>query len=230
MLSRPFSGLIAVVLASSAATVCGAPFHLFDYGFNVEGAITLAPSVAPAGVDDSAFDYSTGLGMLKITVSGSGPHYVSVFLDHEIDGSLNSFFNEYGEPMNTPLASQAWEIDEPGYTFGNLLQNFQSWRLDNRAAVTSDNVDDVAMAMSWRLSLEAEQKGEATFLLSDQPPNSGFYLQHHDPDSKRSIFFSSRLNIRSVHHVPELVPTLGLMMFGVVSVVWFRRNGSWCQN
>ena len=191
----------------------GAPYHLFDYGYNLEGKLTLSPASAPQSVSDSAFDYETGLGSIYISASGTGPHYIGMFVDHEIDASLNSFFNEYGEPVDSPLALQSWEIDEPGYTFGNLLANFQKSRLDNSTGVTSGNPDDVAMAMAWNLSLDAGQTALIRFDLSDEVPTAGFYLRHFDPDSNRSVYLSSSYRIYDGSTaVPESASTLGLCL------------------
>jgi len=113
--------------ASSAADII-----LFDFGLNIDGDTTCNEGLGCdtngaadlggiAGVGDSGFNYTTGLGVLSITLTGSGAHYVGLFVDHEIDEPLNTFFNENGNVGGTGAAGQSWEIDEPGYVFGNIF-------------------------------------------------------------------------------------------------------------
>ena len=35
-----------------------------------------------------------------MTIAGAGLHNVDLFVDHEIDEAVNSFFNEYGDVHN----------------------------------------------------------------------------------------------------------------------------------
>ena len=120
---------LGIALFWSGQTLA-ATISLFDFGINVDGATTC--NVGPcgvqdvlnlssvAGLDDSGFDYTTGLGTLELTLNGVGAHSVDLFLDHEIDEPINTFFNEYGMG-GTAVAGQSWEIDEPGALFGDIF-------------------------------------------------------------------------------------------------------------
>src|SRR5690348_14421761 len=101
--------------------------NLADHLINVDGGV-IPPNAEPAGtsLDDSGFDYSTGLGTVTISISSAGAHFVGLYLDHEMDQALNTFFNEYAQAVNTPAAGESWEIDEPGYSFGNIFSHIES--------------------------------------------------------------------------------------------------------
>ena len=67
-----------------------------------------------------------------------------VFLDADIDRATNTFFNEYGEfvslalPPGAPagaIAATSWEIDEPGFLFGNIAPHVLTGTLDNTNGV-----------------------------------------------------------------------------------------------
>ena len=110
----------ALPLTAQAATV-----DLYDWAVNVDS--TFANPVngdpLPAGVNTVAFNTLTGMGDLKITVTGVGSHYVGAFFDHEIDEILNTYFNETGAQNGAAAAGQTWEIDEPGFVNGDIYEN-----------------------------------------------------------------------------------------------------------
>jgi hypothetical protein len=116
-----FFGFVAA--PASATTI-----DLFDWGLNIDGALTLPGDPLPIGVDDSAFDFSTGLGLLQVTVAVAGAHNVDFFVDHEIDEVTNTFFNETGSTSGAPAAAgQSWEIDEPGYVTFSTTSHPARW-------------------------------------------------------------------------------------------------------
>ena len=227
--------LLPVVFMLLACGVFTAPADadvgLYDWAVNIDGVISAFPSYdskdsIPPEIDDSLFDDVTGLGTLTATISGAGDHFVGLFVDHEIDEPINTFYNETGATSGTPAAGQTWEIDEPGWVSGDIYENLElsdatgSW-LDNGigTSVYGDTTfpDDVSMAMGWEFTLGGGLYAEIDFLLSDIAPPSGFYLQHNDPDSPESVYFSSSLNI---------VPVPGAVLMGVVgfgSVGWLGR-------
>lgn len=228
MSRKRLAGIAIGLVAGASIDALAIPYHLFDYGYSVEGHLVLAPSSAPPAVDDTGFDYNTGLGTIRISAQGSGPHYFGVYLDHELDEETNTFFNEFGEPVRSPAAYQSWEIDEPGYTFGNLLRNFQNNQLDNHTGVPSGRPDDVAMAMAWTLSLDTAETAFMRFDLTEEPPTTGFYLRHYDPDSGRALYFSSSLQILgSSTAIPDSGSSWMLpLVLGTGWLVRRRMNGN----
>ncbi len=209
--------LCAASLPTFGATI------LYEYAFNIDGTVT--HNAAPGGVNLAGFNTGTGLGSITYTTSKLGANYVSFFVDHEIDESPNTFFNEYGSTSGAgPAAGQSWEIDEPGYSFGNIFSNFGSSALDGVNGVPSGSPDDVSMALAWAFSLADGQTATLTFNISETAP-SGFYLQQTDPDSPASIYFSSSLVIEPTGPpgVPDGGATGVSLLIGLLGLAGLKR-------
>ena len=204
MKTRYLPLIAGMAMLSAAMTKANAAISLFEAGSNVDGAIsniTLSPS----------FDVQ-GLGVVSFTVTGSGSHYVSLFVDHEIDELANTYFNEFGTFSGTPAAGQTWEIDEPGYTYGDIYSNFTAGSLDETNGVPSGTPDDVSMALGWGFTLAAGETATVKFTLSETAPTGGFFLTQTDPNSQQSLYFSSTNTIRGGStSVPDGGSTLAML-------------------
>ncbi len=220
-----------LLLASGSARavlIGGVDYNLFDWGLNLDGQTYCSdpaggctvsgavPGDLPAAVDASGFDFGSGLGTLSVTITEAGGHFVDLFVDHEIDQATNTFFNEFGAPANAPGATQSWEIDEPGFAFGDIFDNFKASTLDNTNGVPQGLEDDVSMAQGWDFTLGAGETATIDFLLDRVAPADGFYLAHTDPLSDATIYFSSDLSV--VTDVPEpgthVLMAIGLVLLG----------------
>jgi hypothetical protein len=155
---------------------------------------------------------------------------VGFFLDLEIDEPVNTFFNEFGGPEGVPGAGQSWEIDEPGFVFGDIFNNFTASdengsALEGSTAVPVATPDDVSMALAWNFSLGTAESAEIAFLISATPPG-GFYLSQTDPDSDYSLYFSSALRISPTgpSNMPEGGTTMALLCGGLFSLGFLRRR------
>jgi len=212
------------MLALCAGMVSGRALEisLFESALNRDGTVTSPPS------DQSSFDFSTGLGTLEYVLSGAGSHYLGLFLDHGIDESMNTYFNEFGAATGTLAAGQSWETDEPGYTFGNIYDHLEGQTLDNSNGVPNTAPDDVSMALAWDFVLRLNQTATIGFTVGESAPDSGFYLSQTDPDSSATVYFSSLLDIRDLPPtaVPDAGSTFASLGLALAGLAAFRRRQS----
>lgn len=218
--------LAAMPLILSSQLVNATTIGLFEYAFNIDGAVT--NGAAPAGVNLASFSTATGLGTISATISGAGNHYFGAFFDHEIDEALNTYFNEFGATSGSAMAGLSWEIDEPGYFFGDIYDNFLVSALDNANGVPPSGLeDDVSMALGWNFSLNAGEQAILSFLLSETMPTGGFYLSQTDHDSSASIYLSTALKIEgNIPGIPEpsILWLLGVGLLGAATHSQFRKR------
>jgi len=210
--------LVAMLVGFLAAPAAATGIVLYDWAYYVDGDVYeyfLGDSMPTTG------SLADGLGTLTWSTSTPGSHTFIAFFDHEIDEDINTYFNENGDTNGVLAAGQSWEIDEPGYVYGDIYDNVLAGALDNTNAVPGSDPDDVSMAMGWDFSIVAGEEAFITLFLSDTAP-AGFYLQQIDPDSQANIFFSSTLDIRGVG-VPEPA-TMLLLGSGLLGIAVLRRR------
>lgn len=216
--------LIGTVSSNAKATT----FELFDYAFNIDGtfsSILRDGDPVPPEADISGFNTVTGLGSISVMVSGNGPHYVGLLVDHDYDdGGNNTFFDEFGATSGVSAPGQSWEIDEPEQLFGDIYTNLTAGTLDNSNAVPSGLPDDVSMALAWDFLLSPlDKKATVTFTVSEVAPLSGFFLSQTDPLARETIYFSSNLDIEPVPE-PTTVALLGIGILGLAGAEARRRR------
>lgn len=232
MRNKKLTLLFAMASAAMVATAApAATIDLQEWGINIDGTIThgdiTGADTLPGTVNSAAFDFSTGLGTLQIKLTDAGSHSVILFVDHEIDQEGNTFFNEYGAVAGTLEPGQSWEIDEPGWTFGDIYDNFLASGLDNTNGVPSTAPEDVSMAMAWNFTLAAGDIGTVSFILSTIQPTSGFYLAQTDPDSNNAtVYFQSTFEQQQPpcsNCIPE-PGTILLTLTGLAGLAGLRRQ------
>ena len=213
-----------------------AVIDLFELAVNIDGVVSSiggsgsSGDPVPGTVDLTGFDGTTGLGQIDITITGAGLHNALVFMDHEIDEAINTFFNESASTDGTPAGGQSWEADEPGFLFGDIFDNVLVNTLDNTNGVPAGSEDDVSMALGWDFSLAAGETALASFFTRTTNNIGSFFIEQFDPDSVASIFFWSTLDITGDTEPPEppiAMPepgTLGLALFGILSVFGLQRR------
>jgi hypothetical protein len=188
--------------------------ELFDWAYYIDGTTyeyTLGDSMPVVGSLNA-----NGLGTLTWETNMAGPHTFIAFFDHQFDPATNTYYNEFGSAMGIPATGQSWEIDEPGWSFGDIYSNTQNGSLDRTNAVPAGAPDDVSWALGWDFALSNGDTVVISLLLSDILPTSGFYLSHTDPESQETIYFSSSLSVSvPAEPVPEpatvLLMTVGLL-------------------
>lgn len=157
--------------------------------------------------------------------------WFSFFIDAEIDVPINDYFNEAGFVLGFPGIGptdefpDSWEIDEPGYVFGDVFSNLLNADLDNDNAVPFSTPDDVSMALGFSLGgLEANHIATIRILLSDDGDSlGGLTLQHFDA-SPESIDFLTVSGTANVEVIPELDSSILLVVGFVIARVFITRR------
>ena len=192
--------------------------QLFEWALNLNGTMYGPGDTLPAAVSTSGFDFNTGLGTIRISPSfpAAGDYIFGAYFDHEIDEALNTFFNEFGAVTGTLPAGLTWEIDEPGFVFGDIFSNFTAGTLDNTTGVPPSAPNDVSMAIIRSITAGSADLA-IDFVLSSTAPASGFFLAHTDPDSSESVYFSTVLIV-----IPE--PRSILLVASAIGILLGARR------
>jgi hypothetical protein len=202
---------------------------LQDWTFNVNGNTNFnclpapcSPNV-PAFLNFAGFDFSTGLGTISGNYSpGAGTYFLIFYVDIDITGSNNVLDNETAAAVGTPSTLQTWEIDEPGFTTGQLVFDVLAGTLTNSMWPSgSSSPNDVGMALGWGFTLAAGEVAFVSWTVSTTAPGSGFYLEQHDPNGQ-TLYFSSNLSTTSTP-IPEPATVL-LMATGLSAIAALRRR------
>lgn len=164
------------------------------------------------------FTNNTGATLLDVSLFG--------YLDGEIDPDVNSSFNEYGQLISVDgtgaddVNPDSWEIDEPGFVFGNIYDNLFYGALDNSNAVGVGSEDDVSLALGFELGdIFAGETWELILNISEADIGGLF---HGDADSGKGIYFNGEARIDRVISVDEPTP-LALLFIGILGTVLVRR-------
>ncbi len=220
-------------------------YQIYESGAFLNSSTLGATSLAylDSGVDDFAgsgidLTYTNGLdgsGYGSLTWefannTSSTLSDVSLFgyVDAEIVETFNTFFNEYGEYVGITGAGSgdinpdSWEIDEPGYVFGDIYDNLLSGSLDNTNAVPMGFEDDVSFALGFELGdILAGETWTMTLMISETDIGGLF---HGDDASDEGAFVNGTVVVEPATTVPE--PSVLLMfLLGTLGMALARRQG-----
>jgi len=190
---------VTIVCMVASFSVNAVTINLFDWAYNVNGVVYEASNGDTMPVSGSLG--ANGLGAVSTQISGAGTYNFIAYFDFELDSASNTYFNEYGNTGGALAAGQSWEIDEPGWSFGDIYSNVLDGTLDNNNGVPSNELEDIAFALGWEFTLEAGEVAIIDIVLSETLNTSGFFLSHFDPetgpgfDELSTLYFWSSLNI-----------------------------------
>lgn len=157
-----------------------------------------------------------------------------VFLDIDIDRFANTYYNEYATRLNFDLppgapigaiASTSWEIDEPGFLFGDINNNLLNGVLDNTNSVPDSSPDDVSFALGF--SVGDVPAGDSVTILATLSQQNIGGISQTDPDSPHTVYFnayatdassSGSENVSNPSEVPEPSPSF-LVVVGLLGLL-----------
>jgi len=178
----------------------------------------------------NAVNSSTNLGSLTWSITNStggdiANSQLMGFLDADIGG--NEFWNEYGLQQGTFAADQSWEIDEPGWVFGDIYDHLQDTGvLDNTNNVPAAFPEDVSLALGFNIvDWLAGETIVASFLIADTWNGQAGLAQFDVTDVNKTdgLYFSASIENIGVIPIPG---TGGLMLSGLIlmAVARYRQK------
>lgn len=202
--------IVLAVMAFSATTALSATIELWDYEFNVNGDVYIYGETVP-GLNDSAFDWATGLGTLTLTFNpGAGDDYfVSAFFDHEMyDNDGDGIYN-----------------DETAAVVGTTDPTYMQWGIAYNDLY--DEPMDAAMEIGYDdIDLGLNEYALISFIIEPDAPAGVFYISHYDDNqtvpNDGQIYLRTTIDIQT-SEVPEPA-TMMLFGIGVIGAAGLGRR------
>ncbi|MBF7073463.1 hypothetical protein ISG33_08655 [Glaciecola sp. MH2013] len=226
--------IAALLLAFWFSANANANIILNEWVLNINGSVSESANGDELPGISSSLN-SAGLGNITLEFTNPGDYFALAYFDFEIDEANNTFFNEYGSVFGTPSEGQSWEIDEPGYIFGDIYDNVFDGFLDNTNSVPENSNDDVSFAIGWDFTLLNDQIASLSFTLSDMLNTSGFHLLHVDDEvgssfsDTETVYFWSALSIEDTNVNPPSeanAPSIFALLIASVAFLVVRKKSS----
>jgi hypothetical protein len=121
------------------------------------------------------------------------------FLDAEIDEPLNTFFNEVATTSGSLASGQLFEVDEPGFVFGDIFSNLRQGSLDGTNITPPE--EDVSMALEFSFAavpLEIGDRATIEIMISEDGDTLGPFAitqSDTDPRSTTAITYSGESSV-----------------------------------
>lgn len=151
-----------------------------------------------------------------------------VFLDAEFDQAINTFFNEFGGLASVigtgagDIYADAWEIDEPGYIFGDIYDHLLAGTLDNSNGVPEGAEDDVSLALGFNLGNLNAGDRVVVDMFTSRLDIGGLF--HGDADSADLLYWNGTALLERFTPVPVSEPgTLAFVLGGLLFAGFARR-------
>jgi RHS repeat-associated protein len=162
----------------------------------------------------------------------------TVFLDADLDPDDSVWFFEYaafygaipaaGAPVGA-VAFSTWEVDEPGFIFGDILLNASNAlgaSLDNTNAVASDLPDDVSIAFTFVLGdLAPNETARATIQILRAASDAA--IGHFDTETGAEAYYNGFATVTRDTGEPAPIPepsTVVLLGVALVALAVFGRR------
>ena len=123
------------------------------------------------------------------------------------------------------IGATSWQIDEPGFVFGTVLNDLAAGSLRNANFVPSSSPDDASLALGFFIgNLAPGQTVNLRLLLSTTSIGG---LQQLDPDSNQSFYLNGFGTVGAIEEPPSGVPepsTWALCSAGISALLLLRRR------
>jgi hypothetical protein len=204
--------LIALVLLIAPTAFAGT-YSLNDWCFyvnsldvnrscnNGSGVDNFSPPITPGTFDYVHLGDNNTLGTTTVTL-GAGNYNVFAIFNYDL--TAGGGLDEYATVLGSLAIGQVYSVDAQGAsgsTPGNLYTQFAGGTLDNVnyvPACSGSDCPDVSVALGYtNLEVPDGSTATVTFIVSDTPPSSGFYIQQGQNGSGDTINFSSTVDFGS---------------------------------